>query len=133
MALPINLLQARRRLRTSIEQQQLLLMDDIAQAKRSSTQLRSSIARSAASPAALGVAALVGFLSGRKWQSPSASHNVMPEHAQPRQSTLLPLLINLMTPTLIGWIADRLLPLLHRQPANRNEANPEPGAPEPWR
>lgn len=135
MALPLNLLRTRYRLHTSIEQQHQLLADDIQQARRGAAQLRRSVVHTATSPTGLGIAALIGFLSARKWQAPPAAREKAPEHPHPpRQSTLAPLLINLITPTLIGWVADRLLPLLRRHHEARPDNAPaEPSAPEPWR
>lgn len=141
MALLPHLLQTRRRLHTSIEQQQALLADDIQHARLNAAQLRRSIVHTATSPMSLGIVALIGFFSARKLQSPRVAREreAAPEHPQPpRQSTLVPLLINLMTPTLIGLVADRLLPLISRHEVHRNEARrdnapAEPSAPEPWR
>jgi len=128
MTMPFNLLHARRRLHLSLEQQQLLLADEVQRAHLNAAQLRRSLVHSATSPLSLGLAAVVGFLGTRKLLSPPAPRPVVAEESQPqpaRRSTLIPLLINLLTPTVIGWISERLLPLIHRE-----EVPPPAAAPE---
>jgi hypothetical protein len=113
----MNVLKIRHRLRNELVQQRLLLTDDLLHASASASQLRRSVARGVTSPLALGIAGLAGFAGARKMLAkprPATQTQTDSEPAeQPRRSVISPLLINLLAPVAIGWLTDRLIPLLH--------------------
>ena len=113
----MNMLKIRRRLRNELVQQRLLLTDDLLHASASASQLRHSIARSVTSPLALGIAGMTGFAAARKLLArpkPAKQSQADSEPTeQSRRSAVSPVVINLLAPVAIGWLTERLMPLLH--------------------
>lgn len=96
---PLQLLIGRESLRNRIRQESLMLRRERKHLQEQAAQLKQSAVKSATSPLALAGTAVLGFLAGRKMQTPPAP----PATTETRRSKQPSLLLELLLPVGFAW------------------------------